>query len=262
MSRARIPPGTVGPVTVAPVGYEASDDDKREVAIPRLTGPSGERIPFPKAMKVGSSIKVDVEDGAHEYVVSRWRGLARAIDTDGSEYIVRRWRETKAAAEHATWAAGEAKLGELQRARAAALEAEEPDRHGDRITTVADLVRRALDSPDMQRRAPGTRAAYGYAANHIIEDPIGAMLPRNVDVATVRRFLVDCATNYGTGGAKHAARCSPEPWTSPWRPATCEPHSTPPARPVTRSRGTRFATPALTTRRLRPTTRLPRSCRG
>ncbi len=204
MARARIPPGTVGPVTVVPVGYDAADDTKHEMPIPRLTGPTGERMPFPKALKVGSSIKVDTADGTREFVVGRWRGLARAIDTDGSEYIVRRWRETKAAAEHATRAAGEARLNELQRLRAAAQDAAKPDTEGDRSTTVADLVRRALDSPDMQRRAPGTRAAYGYAANHIIEAPIGAMLPRDVDVATVRQFLADCAGSYGTGGTKHA----------------------------------------------------------
>jgi integrase len=56
----------------------------------------------------------------------------------------------------------------------------------------------------MQRRAAGTRAACGYAAKHIIEAPIGAVIPRDVDVASVRRFLIDCAKSYGTGGTKHA----------------------------------------------------------
>ena len=203
MPRARTPPGTVGPVTVVPVGYEASDDAKTEVSIPRPIRSTGERLPFPKALKVGGSIKVDMPGGGREYVVTRWRGLARVVDTNGADHIVRRWRDTKAAAENATRAAAEAKLATLPREGETVTPVGEPD-EGDRTTTVADLVRRALDLPDLQRRAPGTRAAYGYAAKHIIEAPIGKMRPRDVDVAAVRRFLVNCAERYGTGGTKQA----------------------------------------------------------
>ena len=85
--------------------------------------------------------------------------------------------------------------------------------------------------PGMQRRARGTRAACGYAAKHIIEAPIGAVIPGVVDVASVRRFLIDCARSYGTDGTKHARGFSLVPSTSPSRPQICQRRSTPTAQP-------------------------------
>jgi integrase len=204
MPRQRIISGTVGPVSVVPLGYDTSDSDQTEVTIPRPSTRGGETLPYPKGMKVGSAVKVELPDGVREYVVRRWRGLARAVDIDGTEHMIRRWRDTRAAAEAATRVAGEAKLRALDGEREAAASAAASDAQGDVATTVADLVAVAITSPAFVKLAPRTRDNYRYASGHITDHPLGAMLPRNVDVAAVRRFLVDTATAHGKGGAKHS----------------------------------------------------------
>ncbi len=155
-------------------------------------------------MKAGGSFKVETPGGVREYALTRWRGLARVVDVDGSEHMVRRWRDTRAAAEAATRAAGEAKLRALTGERAAAARAAKNEAEGDVTTTVADLVVAAMRVLPSTRLAPRTRDNYGYAASHVTDHALGQMRPRDVDVAAVRRFLVDTATTHGKGGAKHA----------------------------------------------------------
>lgn len=67
---------------------------------------------------MGGAYKVETPDGMTEYLLTRWRGLARAVDVDGKQYQVRAWRETKAVAETATEAAGWRKLKDLAAERA------------------------------------------------------------------------------------------------------------------------------------------------
>lgn len=201
MPRERIPTGSVGDVSVVPLGYLASDEAQTEAVIPRPLNDAGDRLDYPKTLKVGSSAKIPTLDGVEEWVVTRWRGLARAVDVDGKAHQIRRWRETKAAAKAATEAAGREKLVELGRERAnheAALA------QGDVETTVSTLVDQYLASPKFARLASRTKINYRYAAAYVKDHSIGSTLPRDVDVAAVRSFLVDMAREHGAGGAKHA----------------------------------------------------------
>jgi hypothetical protein len=95
MPRARIAPGTVGPVAVVPLGYDASFDDRAEVTIPRPSTDAGDALNYPKGIKVEQPVKVETANGIREYVVTRWRGLARAVDLDGTTCMVRRWAPTR-----------------------------------------------------------------------------------------------------------------------------------------------------------------------
>jgi hypothetical protein len=104
-------------------------------------------------VKLGASLTIATPDGVREYMPTRWRGVARALDLDGSEYMIRRWRSTKAAAENATRDAGMRRLADLARARAEAQSAENADAQGDLETTVADLVDQYLASPRFARLA-------------------------------------------------------------------------------------------------------------
>ncbi|MBM9467168.1 tyrosine-type recombinase/integrase [Nakamurella leprariae] len=201
MPRHRIAPGSVGPIAVVPIGI---DGDGAEFVIPRPTTDGGEVLDYPKGLRVGQPVKVETPTGMVEFVPTRWRGLCRAVDVDGTEHMIRRWRPTKGAAEAATQRAAEDKLAELARRREAAVLAAAEAADGDRTTTVADLVARVLASPDVARLAAKTQQDYRYASQHITGHPIGTMLPREVDVAAVRDFLRDCAEGHGKGGTVHA----------------------------------------------------------
>lgn len=201
MSRERIAPGSVGDVSVVPMGHLASDESQAEVVVPRPLTDAGERLEYPRGLRVGDSVKIPTPDGVEEYVLTRWRGLARAIDTDGKAHQIRRWRPTKAAAKSATEGAGKAKLAQLAQDREAQQIASE---QGDVDTTVSSLVDQYLAGPAFARLATRTRLNYTYAAGHVKGHSVGAALPRDVDVAAVRGFLVDMAEDHGTGGAKHA----------------------------------------------------------
>jgi hypothetical protein len=120
MPRTPIPPGETGGIAVVTLGYDASDDERIEVTIPRPSTDDGNRLDYPKGTKAGQSIKVETPDGVREYLVPRWRGLARIVDPepvrseDGEvvfvngrpkfspPIMIRRWAPTKAAAEEAT----------------------------------------------------------------------------------------------------------------------------------------------------------------
>lgn len=235
MPRQKITPGNVGDVAVVPLGFDTSDPAKREVVIPQQTTDDGRTLEHPKGpggkgkakgLQRGHLVKVDIEDrGLVEFEVTRWRGLARVVDVieqdehgkdvRPAQFMVRVWRDTKAEAKNAAKDKGAAKLAQRARAReaqakakrdeaAASAAAEQTKAIGDVTTTVADLVERVLASPEMAKRAAKTQSDYHYAARHITEHPIAAMLPRDVDVATVKGFLVDCAAGHGAGGTKHA----------------------------------------------------------
>jgi integrase len=211
MARERIRPGSVGPVSVFLLGVEVGDESQTEVTIPNPVTDSGEQLPWPKTAKVGASLKIATSDGVREYMPTRWHGITRAWDIDGSRHLVRRWRTTKAAADSATRQAAQDKLVELARVREAQvraaeaeLEAEAVQAQGDVQTTVADLVDQYLASPRFARLAGKTQQDYRYAADRVKAHVIGGRLPRDVDVAVVRQFLADMAANHGSAGAKHS----------------------------------------------------------
>ncbi len=201
MPRQRIPRGTVGPANALLLGYAASDASRAEVAIPlhRISGSAGSR-----GLRVGAPVTVNTGRGSVDFVLTRWRGLAKVVDVDGASYKVRRWRGTKAAAEAATRQAGLEKLASLAEGRAALSRSVTNTEEGDRTTTVADLVEAALASPELSKLSAKTQQDYRYASRHILAHPIARRLPRDVDVAAVRGFLADCASEHGSGGTKHA----------------------------------------------------------
>jgi hypothetical protein len=86
---------------------------------------------------------------------------------------------------------------------------------------------------------------------HHRSTPIGAVIPRDVDVELVGRFLIDCAKSYGTGGPSTPARFSLVPSTSPSRPQICDRRSTLPAQPAAPFRRKPSETPVWTTRKHR-----------
>lgn len=198
MARQRISPGTVGPVAVVPLG---THDDQSESVIPNPTADDGTELPFAKGLKAGDSIKVEKDWSVSEYAVTRWRGLARVVDTDGTEYMVRRWRSNKAAAESATRQAGIDRLAALAAARQEAQKAALVAADGDVETTVSELVERAMTLPDVAKLATRTRQNYLSTVKLIHAASIGAARPRDVDVAMVRAFLADVAKGHGTNTA-------------------------------------------------------------
>ena len=202
MPRSRISPGTVGPVAVVPLGTEFGQDRETETVIPFPTADDGSVLTFPKGLRVGDSVKVERDWAITEYVLTRWRGLARVVDVDGTEHMVRRWRTTKGAAEAATRQAGLDKLAALEAVREAAVVTAAAVADGDVTTTISDLVNRAMTLPDVVKLAVRTRQNYGYSAKLIHQDGIGTARPRDVDVAAIRTFLTTIATAHGSGVAK------------------------------------------------------------
>ncbi len=200
MPRQRIAPGTVGPVAVVPLGTESGTDT--ETVIPFPTADDGSALPFPKGIKVGETVKVERDWAISEFVLTRWRGLARVVDTDGTEHMIRRWRSTKGAAEAATRQAGLDKLAALEAVRQAAVTTATAVADGDVTTTISDLVRQAMTLPDVAKLATRTKQNYGYSARLIHEHAIGVARPRDVDVAAIRTFLTAVATAHGSGVAK------------------------------------------------------------
>jgi len=164
-------------------------------------------LPYPKGWQTGKRYKVHSDDGIAEFTLTRWRGLARVVDADGTEYMVRRWRDTKAAAIAATERAGQEKLAALESARLRAAQSAALAAEGDLTTTVGDLLEQVMVSPSTTKLAPRTRGEYVYVSAAVREHDGGAlaaMLPRKVDVATVRAFLESFAQEHGTYGAVRA----------------------------------------------------------
>jgi hypothetical protein len=207
MARPRIPAGTAGPVTVAPIGYRVDDPTKKQVAIPAPRSGDNKPLPYPRGWRTGDAVKVGCDLGEHAFVITQWRGLLRVCDLDGAQYMVRRKKLARSAAESATRRAGLDLLATLAQRRqdssAAAAEAQRLIDAGDTATTMRDLVARVFASPDFARLAPKTRQDYEYAAKNLLADPIADLLPRHVDVAITRSFLERFASAHGAGGAKH-----------------------------------------------------------
>lgn len=205
MARERITPGTVGTVSVVPVGTTPDGDTEQVIPAPLTDG--GEPLPYPKKWRAGGTYKVATSDGVQEWTLTRWRGLARVVDVDGSQYQVRRWRGTKAAAENATEQAGLEKLAALAAARDNAAAALAQAAEGDTTTTVGDLLRAVFETPAYAKLAPRTAQEYRYRLPMILAHDSGtlaAMLPRNVDVAAVRSFLISFAQAHGRSSAAQA----------------------------------------------------------
>jgi integrase len=208
MGRPRLAPGQVGKVTLTPVGHRVDDASRKKVVIPALSTDGGDPLPYPKSWRAGEAVKVPTELGLDEFVINAWRGDARVRDVDGRTIQVRCERPTRSAAESGTRQVGLDRLASLaqqrEQAAAVAAEAARTKDAGDTTTTVADLVARVLDAPAFAKLAGKTQQDYRYASRHILDDPIAALLPRDVDVAAVRRFFEACAQEHGRGGAKHA----------------------------------------------------------
>lgn len=241
MPRTRIAPGTVGAVSVVPLGTHGN---KPESVIPTPTDDDGKALAFPKNLRVGDTytvrrklsskvggvLVVEHDWTVTEHVVTRWRGLARVIDTeftprltpkkDGEygepvrdtddnvvlhhqEFMVRRWEATKAAAEAATRKAGLDKLAQLSAERQAAIDMAATAADGDMTTDLAALVDEAMRLVNESGKlAVRTRQNYGYSAKLIREHAIGSARPRDVDVAMLRRCLSNVAAEHGTVVAK------------------------------------------------------------
>ena len=209
MARARITPGSVGPVSVVPLG---TDLDGREQIVPAPLTDGGEPLPYPKGWKVGATVKVTTDAGVEEFVLTRWRGLARVVDAAPddrgrfTQYQVRAWRSTRAAAEAGTRAAGELRLAEMAASHARSAAAAARGAQGDLDTTVGDLLERVPGLPEVTKLAPRTRDAYLYTVAHMRElDPdLMNALPREVDVARVRSYMRAFADEHGSSSTARA----------------------------------------------------------
>ena len=198
MPRAPIPSGGTRNVAVVPLGYDVSDDDQREVTVPRSTTDSGEKW-TPKGTKVGRSVEVETPDGVREYIVTRWRGLARLVDAGpirlddrqlssqtasrrSPPIMIRRWASTKAAAEEATKRAAHHKLDDLECVRQA-------DRQAD--------------------GRPRGRPAALEAAN--APDPTTVEICWDGRASDPRPFPTGCTSPRKTATRRSSAHCSGEP---------------------------------------------------
>jgi integrase len=198
--RQRIPPGTVGPVSLVPIGTAPGIGEE---VVPAPLADDGSALPYPSGWKTGRPVKVTTREGVVEYTITRWRGLARLVDVDGSEFMIRRWRDTKAAAEAATIHAGLLKLAELEERRerlAASATA------GDTDTTVGDLLDRVPTTPAVLKLAPRTREGYLYTLADVRRHApeLMAARPRDVDVAAIRTFMHSFTLAHGASGAARA----------------------------------------------------------
>jgi integrase len=145
----------------------------------------------------------------------RWRGLVLVVDLDGAQYQIKRLRATKGAAATATRLAAEGKLAHLRYRREAAAEAaaqleaeaalaEQLANLGDLTTTVGDLVRHVMASPEVRKLSPGTIANYTSACKPILASKVATLRPRELDVAGVRDYLEAHANGHGRTSAQMA----------------------------------------------------------
>ena len=224
MARRRIPVGDIGNVGTVPLGTGA---DGQEVVIPLgLADDGSPRTEYPRTIKVGSAVKILTDEGVAEYVVTRWRGLCRAVAHDGQQFMVRRWAPTRAAAEHVTREAARSRVAELkaladQQAQALAA--------GNVVVTVGDMLDGVMGLPALQERdprsenksvgrAPRTREQYARAITYIqghgaVPRPntvtgeafvLADQLPRDVDAAMVGEFMKSFTAKRGTSAATRA----------------------------------------------------------
>ena len=157
-----------------------------------------------RGWRVGDTLEVGSKANAATYVITRWRGLVCVADAEGKVHMVRRWTKSKASAEAQTREAGFELLAQFERDRLTAAKASSGKAAGDTVTTVWDLVEHSFLTPGFAKSAPKTQQDYRYASRMLAGTALAAMQPRDVDVAAVRRFMQKCATEHGTGGAKHA----------------------------------------------------------
>lgn len=135
-----------------------------------------------------------IEDKTQTDPAKKYRGLVRVVGVDDKAHMVRRWRPTKAAAREATKRAATDKLAALARARDESTEAQRTADQGDTTTTVGNLITEVMSSRRVLDLAPGTVANYLPVAEAIRASEIAALLPRELDVSQVRKFL-DTYTN-------------------------------------------------------------------
>lgn len=171
MARERIAPGSFGDVALVPLGLPTDDPDLGEVVIPSPVTAAGEPSSLPKGLKRDSLVSVRAAWDAPllEYRVTRWRGLARVRDVDGTTAMVRRWRDTKAAAADATREAARAWLADRARERASAAA---PDG-----TTCRDLLvqyRHVVQDPSTTMHAR-TRTDYEYSISGLLGEPLAPL---------------------------------------------------------------------------------------
>ena len=222
MARARITPGSVGPVSVVPLG---TDLDGGEQIVPAPVTDGGEPLPYPKGWKVGATVKVTTDAGVEEFVLTRWRGLARVVDAAPddrgrfTQYQVRAWRSTRAAAEAGTRAAGELRLAEMAASHARSAAAAARGAQGDLDTTVGDLLERVPGLPEVTKLAPRTREAYLYTVAHMREldpDLMNALPARSTSPGS-GRTCGRSPTSTAPAAPPGPRRCCAGP--SIWRPS-------------------------------------------
>jgi len=127
------------------------------------------------------------------------------LNADGTHDKPRRTRvrPTKAAAIEAAKRAAQQTLLDLQAVRQARAKAEAVADLGDLTTTVGDLVESVmLDS--VGKLKAGTISNYRSQAKFIQSHSIAGLLPRQLDVAGVRRFLREHAEQHGSSAAQQA----------------------------------------------------------
>jgi len=157
-----------------------------------------------RGWRIGVVFAIESDGRTVSYFATRWRGLVRVADADGNIHMVRRWTKSRASADAQTREAGLALLTQFERNRVEAEKISLGRAAGDRTTSVWDLIEHAFCTPSFAKLAPKTQQDYRYAARLIAGTPLASMLPRDVDVAAIRRFMPQCAAEHGSGGAKHA----------------------------------------------------------
>lgn len=206
MVRTRIPPGEHGPISTALMGTAAATGKERAM-------PKPQAATYPRTWKLGETVTVQ----GQRYILSRWRGICTLADPDPTAkttYQIRRYAQSKSGAEHACKKAALNKIIELEHCRQQASAKLED---GDTVTTVGDLLNQVPSIPSVKRMAARTRENYLYAipviAAHQTQpgdkeswEPfvLSKLLPRHVDVATVKRFLASYAAVHGSSSARVA----------------------------------------------------------
>ncbi len=196
------PADTVGGVARLPLAPQTAGTVAVVLLARPADGPGGE-IVVPDEIYASAAARRGWRLG-DTFEVTRWRGLVRVADAEGKVHMTRRWTKSKASAVAQTREAGFELLAQFERDRVAAAKASSGKAAGDTTTTVWDLIGQSFLTPGFAKLAPKRQQDYRYASRLITGTPLAAMQPRDVDVAAVRRFMHKCATEHGTGGAKHA----------------------------------------------------------
>lgn len=164
MGRAAAVPGSVGVVSTALLGR---GPDGAEVPVPLPRTADGQRIPVPRAWKVGQTVMVTTNGRTVPYLLTRWRGMCQVYGLDGAQHTVRRWQSTRAAAESWTRAAAAAKVEELVATSSEVAPKDEPTTVAALLGVYRDVL--ADETTDLHARS---RADYQATISALLGEPL------------------------------------------------------------------------------------------